>query len=315
MLLLLNPLAENAQILHGAFDLALGRLELVLIHQRRRSRQTPAGAIGDGEDHRQIAQQLIGQRRWLGFGLLMGFEKQLGIVQNALPYRERGVTPCGIEFCGLPAREAMRLKRIGHALAILDVGARHRDQVLHRDMSRDVAHADVLLDHLWKQLDQSQSAAHPTGAAIESARQIIQTVAEAIAEFLKPPSFFQRSVALAQAHRTVQHQRFRFAHRPDHRLDPILAQVFQGRDPLIAVDHQIRIRRAGNGDDHNRRLLTGCGQRCHQSTLLVSTLHAQMLISAVQLMKLQLHSASSLRRRTVPQAGSGLARPSGVVCR
>jgi hypothetical protein len=40
-----------------------------------------------------------------------------------------------------------------------------------------------------------------------------------------------------------------------------------------------------------------------------------MLISAVQLMKLQLHSASSLRRRTVPQAGSGLARPSGVVCR
>jgi hypothetical protein len=61
-------------------------VELVLIHQRRRSRQAPTGAVGDLNDHRQIAQQFIGQRRWLGFDLLLCFEKQLGIVQNALPY-------------------------------------------------------------------------------------------------------------------------------------------------------------------------------------------------------------------------------------
>jgi len=52
LLLLLNPLGQNPQILHGACDLALCRIELVLIHQRRRSRQTPAGAVGDREHHR-----------------------------------------------------------------------------------------------------------------------------------------------------------------------------------------------------------------------------------------------------------------------
>lgn len=155
----------------------------------------------------------------------MRFEKQFGIVQNALPYLGRGVAPCGVEFGGLSAREAMRLKRIGHPLAILDVGARHRNQVLHRHMSRDVAHADFLLDHLRKKLDQSQSPRHPAQAAIESARQIVQAVAEALVQFLKQPSFFQRGVAPGQTHRTLQHQRFRFAHRPDHRFDGVPPQL------------------------------------------------------------------------------------------
>lgn len=248
-------MGQSAQILDGACDLAIGGLELIVIHQRRRSRQTPAGAVSDLNDHRQIPQQLIGQRRWLWFDLLLGFEKQLGIVQNALPDLRRGVAPCGVEFAGLPARKAMRLKRIGHPLAILDVGARHRHQVLHGDMRRNFAHADGLLNLLWEKFNQSQPAAHPTGAAIESARQIIQTVAEAVAEFLKPPSFFQCGVALAEAHRTLQYQRFRFAHWPDHRLDCVLAQLLQGRYPLIAIDHQIRIWRAGNRHNHDGRLL------------------------------------------------------------
>jgi len=87
--------------------------------------------------------------------LLLCFEKQLWIFENALPYLWRGIAPCGIEFTGLPARETMRRKRIRHALAILDVGARHRHQILHRDVSRDLAHANLLLDHLRKKFDQS----------------------------------------------------------------------------------------------------------------------------------------------------------------
>jgi len=155
LLLLVNPLGQKLQILDGACDLALGGIELVLVHQRRRSRQTPAGTVGDGNDHRQIPQQFIGQLRWLRLDLLLRFEKQLGIVQNALPDFGRGIAPCRIEFTGLPACEAMLLKRIRHALAILDVGARHRHQILHRDVSRDLAHANLLLDHLRKKFDQS----------------------------------------------------------------------------------------------------------------------------------------------------------------
>jgi len=154
LLLLVNPLGQKLQILDGACDLALGGIELVLVHQRRRSRQTPAGTVGDGNDHRQIPQQFIGWRWGLRLDLLLCFEKQSGIIQNALPYLGRGIAPCGVVFTGLAAREAMGPKRIGHALAILDVGARHRHQILHRDMSGDLAHADCLLDHLRKQFDQ-----------------------------------------------------------------------------------------------------------------------------------------------------------------
>lgn len=188
---------QKLQILDRAGDLALCGIELVLIHHGCRSPQTPTGPAGDGDDHRQIAQQLI--RQWRGFrlDLLLRFEKQFGVFQNALPYRRRGLAPCRVEFAGLPAREAMDSKRIGHASAILDVGARHRHQVLHRDMSRDLAYANVLLNRLREKFNQSQSAGDPTDTAIESPCQIVQTVAEALVQFPKQPSFFQRRVALA----------------------------------------------------------------------------------------------------------------------
>ena len=58
----------------------------------------------------------------LRLNLLLGIEKRLGIVQNPLPDLRRGVAPCGVECGGLPAREAMRPKRIRHALRILSAG-------------------------------------------------------------------------------------------------------------------------------------------------------------------------------------------------
>ena len=150
----MNPLGKKLEILHDACDLALGGIELFFAHQRRRSRQTPARAVGDLHDHRQIPQQLIRQGRGVGLGLLMGFKKKFGVIENALPYWRRGIAPSGVEFTGLPACETMRGKRIRHALAVLDVGARHRYQILHRDVSRDLADANLLLDLLRKKFHQ-----------------------------------------------------------------------------------------------------------------------------------------------------------------
>jgi len=170
LLLLLNPLGQKLQILDGARDLALGGIELVFIHQRSRAPETPAGPVGDGDDHRQIAQQFIGRRCGLRLELLVRFEKQLRIFEDALPDLGRGVAPCGVEFAGLPAREVMRHKRIRQASAILNVDARHRNQILHGDMSGDLAHADSLLNRLGKHFDQGQSAGYPTDAAVKPAR-------------------------------------------------------------------------------------------------------------------------------------------------
>jgi len=72
-MLLFDTFGQMIEIPHGAFDLALYRFKLARAHQRRRARQTPAGAVGNGKHHRQIPQQFIGWRRRLRRDLLMGF--------------------------------------------------------------------------------------------------------------------------------------------------------------------------------------------------------------------------------------------------
>jgi hypothetical protein len=71
--LLFHAFGQVHQIPHSAFDLALRTLKLGVGHQRRGARQAPAGAVGDREHHREISQQLLGNRRRLRFELALCF--------------------------------------------------------------------------------------------------------------------------------------------------------------------------------------------------------------------------------------------------
>ena len=77
---------------------------------------------------------------------------------------------------------------------------------------------------------------------------------------------------------------------------PLLLESY---DAFVSINHQISIRILRYGDDHNRGLLSRCRQRCHQPPLAFRIPHPQMLIPAVQLMKLQPHSPSSLLAPTL----------------
>jgi len=68
----------------------------------------------------------------------------------------------------------------GQALAVIGVDARHRHQVLHRRVRGDLAVAHVLLDRFRQQLDQRQAARHPARAAVETTRQFIERIVEAL---------------------------------------------------------------------------------------------------------------------------------------
>ena len=59
-MLLCHAFRQMRQIPYSAFDLALCGFELARAHQRRRTLQTPAGAVRDSDNHRQIPQQLLG---------------------------------------------------------------------------------------------------------------------------------------------------------------------------------------------------------------------------------------------------------------
>ena len=55
----------------------------------------------------------------------------------------------------------------GHALTVLDVGARHRHQNLHGHVRRDRSFAYLLLNRLREDLHQRQPARDPADIAIE----------------------------------------------------------------------------------------------------------------------------------------------------
>ena len=240
-MLLFDAFGQMRQIPHGAFDLAMGRLQLARAHHRCGTRQTPAGTVRDGEHHRQIPQQFIGWSWRLRRDLLMGFQKQFGRIQNPLAYGCGGIAPGRVEFTGLAAAEAILRKRIGHALAVVRIGARHRRQILHRDMSGDLARADALLHGFGKLFHQSQSARHPAHAAIKTARQIFQAVAETLLQFLKQPALLQCRLLFGKTHRSIQHQSVGFVHVPDGGFHRVATQLLQSCYAFVPVDDQITV--------------------------------------------------------------------------
>lgn len=210
----------------------------------------------------------------------------------------------------------MRRKPFGHALAVFKARTCHRYQELHGHVGRDRAAAYLLLHALGKLIDQRQTARYPTQAAIESARQLVETIAKALLQFRQQPTFFQRRIPFAPTQRTVHHQRFGLAHRPDHGLHRVPAQLPQGCDALIAVDDQVTVNLAGDRHHHNRRLLPRGGQRRQQPPLPLRPANPQMFPAPIQLMKLKLHRPAPrpFPQLSLPHTRSGLFRARGEVC-
>ena len=221
--------------------------------------------------------------------LPLRFQKQLRLFQNPLPDGGRSVPPGGIQLPGLAAGEVVGTQRFRQALAVFRAGTRHRHQILHRHVSGEGAVTNLLLDAGGKQFDQRQPSRYPAHAVIEAARQLLQTIPKALLQFCQQPALFQRRLVLAPAQRAVEHQRLRLAQRPDHRLHRVPAQLLQRRQPLVAVDHQVTIRRVGHRHHHNRRLLAGGGQRSQQPPLSLRTANPQMFSVPIELVKLQSH--------------------------
>jgi len=280
---------DALELFLNARDLLARGFALLPIQLRgRRPRQSPMGAVHDRRHHLQIAQQFGG----CGGGCYLPplrFEKQLRRIQDAFADRGRSLTPGAIQLAGF-ARIAMMLGEDGgHPLAILQALARRRHQKLHRHLGRDFALAHLLLDRFRQSLHQRQPPRYPAHAAIKPARQLIQSVAEALLQLGQQPALFQRGLVFGQAQRAVQQHGFGLAHRPYHRCYRVPAQLLQRRDPLIPVDDHIAVRGAFGGHHHDGRLLPRFGQRGQQPPLPRRMAHSQVLPAPVELVKLQLH--------------------------
>jgi hypothetical protein len=81
----LNALGQLAKLKHRALDLFPGILEFGAAHHRCSARKFAARAVGDGEDHPEIAQQVCRFRRRSGrLSRLLHFQEQQWVLQNLL---------------------------------------------------------------------------------------------------------------------------------------------------------------------------------------------------------------------------------------
>jgi hypothetical protein len=251
-----------------AFDPTLRLFLLPAIHLRQSCGEPPAGAMQDGQRHFQFAIQ--GRRGRLGGRRLpLRLQKQFRLGQDAFADHTRAVPPGGIELSSLP-RVAMVLDESGsHLRALLQADARHWDEVLHGQLRGDLAFAHLLLDGFRQQLHQRQAPRHPTHAAVEAPRQLLQRVAPALLHLRQQPALFQRAFLRTEAQRPVQQQSFGCAHRPDRGFDRVPAQLLERRDALVAVDHQITVAVVWGQDHHDGRLLARLSQGGQQAPLEV----------------------------------------------
>lgn len=108
-------------------DLLADCLALLWIHfHGRRAGQSPMRAVHNCRHHLQIANQL-GAGRWRSFlpRLPLGFEKQPGILQNALADRRRASAPSPVQLPGFLRIAVLLGEDRRHALAVLQALARH----------------------------------------------------------------------------------------------------------------------------------------------------------------------------------------------
>jgi len=218
------------------------------------------------------------------------FEEQLRLSQQTLADDPRTAAPGVIKPPGF-ARIAVVLREgHGHALAIRQADPCYRSQKSHRHVRRDLAFAHLLLDRFRQLFHQRQPPRHPAHAPIEPPRQLLESVAETLLHLRQQPSLLQRRLPFRPPRAAVQHQRLGFRHRPDHRFHRVPAQLLEGCDALIAVDHQVAIRMAFHRHHHNRRLLPGCRQRRQQPSLSRRMPRPKMFPPPVELVKLQSHA-------------------------
>jgi len=270
------------------FDLALRLFLLPAVHLRQGFGKLPAGAMQNGNRHLQIALE-SGRGRHGCRRLPLRFQKQFRLGQDALANHARAFAPGGIELTGLPCVRTVLDESGGHPLAMLQVDSRHRHQILHGQVGAKRSFAHLLLDRFRQQLDQRQAPRHPTGAAVEAARQLIQSIAETPLHLRQQPALFERAFLWTEAQRPVQQQSFGFAHRPDGGFDCVPAQLLERRDALVAVDHHVAAAVVRGGDHDDGRLLAALSQGGYQPSLPVRLADSQMFPSPVELVKLQLH--------------------------
>ena len=180
--------------------------------------------------------------------------------KNAIPNNARAFAPGPVKLRSLSLIAALTGKYRGHPFAILRAEPRCRDQILHRCLRRDLPFSHLLLDPFRQQFHQRQPPRYPAHAPVETAGQFLHRVAEALRHRRQQPALFKRAFLPAEAQRSIQQQRFGFAHLPHSGFHRVPAQLLQCGDALVAIDHYVAAAVACGSHNDDRGLLSAFSQ-------------------------------------------------------
>jgi len=160
-ILLFYAPGESVEFVQGVINAMASLINGYAIHQAGGLPPAPPGATGDGRNHVKIPQQHI-RRRFCFRLLFVDFpaclQEQRRIVEDPVAHLGRGVAPGRIQLAGFAAAELVAGESLCHPFAVFDVGACHRNQKLHSYVRGDFPAADLLLDRIWKEFNESQTA-------------------------------------------------------------------------------------------------------------------------------------------------------------
>ena len=249
-------------------------------------------APGHRGQHVEVVQELfsgtlgVSRRRLLPLGACLEHEQRVREHERA---RLRAARSKGRhEIAHLPGRQLLAGNRLDEALASFPIGARQRDQALHRRVRSDLTAKHPSLDRFRKIADQGQSPAHPAHASIEAPREILQRQVEAQVQLAQPQPLLERRLLGGGPHQSAEQQRVGFFQVPAGGPDHVVPETPHRPDPLVPVhdDEALGLLR---GHHHDRHLLTVLCQGSQQPPLPLRAPHPEVLVAKDQLVVLEVH--------------------------
>jgi hypothetical protein len=229
----------------------------------------------------------LSRRRLLPFGARL--EHKHGIREHERPRLCTARTKGRHELPDLPGRQLLACDRLDDALASVPVGARQRDQALHRRVRSELTAKDSTLYRFRKVANQSESPAHPAHASIEAPREILQRQPEPQVHLPQPQPLLEGRFRLGGPHQPPEQQRVGFFQVPAGGPDHVAPQTPHRPDPLVPVHHDEALGLVRRGHHHDRHLLTVPCQGSQQPPLPLGAPHPQVLVAKDQLVMLEVH--------------------------
>jgi len=212
----------------------------------------------------------LSRRKLFPFGARL--EHKHGIRKHERPRLRAARAKGRHELPDLPGRQLLAGDRLNEVLASVPIGARQRDQALHRRVRSNLAAKDSTLNRFRKVANQRESPAHPTHASIEAPREVLQRQPEPQVHLAQPQALLKGRFRLGGPHQPPEQQRVGLFQVPAGGPNHVAPQTPHRPDPLVPVhnDEAIGLLR---GHHHDRHLLTVPCQGSQQPPLPLGATH------------------------------------------